>query len=306
MSGTLTATRLRSYLHDVELPARLAQLKRGDAEKIIRYGSFVGSELELHDRLDRAMEKGRLHIDTLDQKGKSVRNGRIILASTLSGSKGRFARTWHAPIGGVWGCLLHATTLTPQSTMLLSLSLGVAACESVRLAGAEKAQIRWVNDVTVNQEKIAGFLVESHTAPKHKELFHLIGFGINVNNSEFPPELQNVATSLGDIVGCEINLDDFSLDFMAKLAWNIGLLYFVEAEQPFWFEEKNGFVHPVIKRWKELSDTIGKRVIYGYDVLEKPQYQAEVIGIAGDGGLRMVLKDGTPITEHSGEVRYLE
>ncbi len=305
MSGSLTAARLRSYLHEVELPARLDEIKKDDGEKIIRYGSFVGSELVLHDRLDRAMDRGRLHIDTLDEKGKSVRNGRIILAETLTGPKGRFTRRWHAPYGGLWGCLLHATTLTPPSAMLLSLSLGVAACESIRLAGVENAHIRWVNDVIVDQAKIAGFLVESHTAPKHKELFHLIGFGINVNNSEFPPELENVATSLGDILGHEVNLDDFSLDFIAKLAWNIGMLYFIEAERPFWHEEKDVFVHPVIKRWRKLSDTLGRRVVYGYDVLEKPQYQAEVVGIEGDGGLRMVLEDGTPITEHSGEVRYL-
>ena len=305
LNQPLRPAEIQEYLHDIELPLRLAGALGEHAKEIIRYGSFVGSEIEYHIRLARAMDRGRLHIDSLERIGRSVNNGRLILAESLTGSKGRFTRNWHAPRGGLWGCLIHATTLMPQSAMLLSLALGVAACETIRQAGVGGAHIRWVNDVVVDSAKIAGFLVESHTGRKWSEVFHLIGFGINVNNCDFPPDLNNIATSMKQIIGEPVDLREFSLDFIAKLVWNMGILYFIEAHFPKWYEEQQTFVHPVIKRWRQLTDSLGKNVIYGYDVLTKPQYSAHVVGIAGDGGLQMVLEDGSKIIEHSGEIRYV-
>jgi BirA family biotin operon repressor/biotin-[acetyl-CoA-carboxylase] ligase len=301
----LTAAEVRRYLREAELPRRRAGVLGGFADEIIRYGSFVGSSIDSHTRLERAMEHGRQHIDSTEKRGESVQSGRIILADTLTGSKGRFTRSWHAPEGGLWGCLIHANTLTPQSTMLLSLAVGIAACESICREGPDKTFIRWVNDVLIDGAKVAGFLIESHTGPKWKEVFHLIGFGINVNNGNFPAELADIAVSLQESTGRRVDLRAFTLDFIAKLAWNIGLLYFVEARETDWLEEPHRFCHPLLERWRELSDTLGKKVLFGYDVLSTPQYSATVTGIAYDGGLKMVLDDGLAITEHSGEVRYL-
>lgn len=301
----LTAATIQRYIRDEELPRRSKSSLGSDAVEIMRYGSFVGSGVEVHARLGRAMDHGRLHIDSQEKNGKSVHNGRIILAETLTKSKGRFTRDWHAPLGGLWGCLVHAPTLLPRSTMLLSLALGVSACEAIRKAGVDEAQIRWINDIIVGKAKLAGFLVESHTGPRWHENFHLIGFGINVNNDSFPSDLEDTATSLRKILGRSLSLTDFCCDFIAKLVWNIGLLYFVEARWPDWPEICELDNHPVLARWQELTDSIGKEVIFGYDVVEKPQYSARVIGISEDGGLRLQLPDGASIIEHSGEIRYV-
>ena len=275
------------------------------AEEIIRYGSFVGSSIECHSSLERAMVHARQHIDTIENQQQSVKSGRIILAETLSGSKGRFARSWYAPPGGLWGCLVHANTLTPQSALLLSLAVGIAACEALRQEGLSQTAIRWVNDVLINQAKVAGFLIESHTGPTWGEQFHLVGFGINVNNVEFPHELRDIATSVAQQTDKTIDLPRFAVNFIAKLVWNIGLLYFVEGRYMDKLLEEGGFIHPVIERWMELTDSLGKKVIFGYDVITNPQYTAQVTGIAKDGGLEMLLDDGLTITEHSGEIRYL-
>lgn len=301
----LEAAEIQSYIYDAELPRRRADGWGQAAEEVLRYGSFVGSTLECHVRLGRAMEHARLYIDSQEKRGRSVQSGRLILAGTLTGSKGRFTRSWHAPDGGLWGCLLHGTTLTAPSTLLLSLALGVAACEAIRQVGVNDCAVRWVNDVLVRGEKVAGFLVESHTGPRWKELFHLIGFGINVNNQVFPEELENWAASIAQALGASVNLPDFTLDFTAKLAWNIGMLYYIEARHPDWWKYPSDHCHPVLARWRKLSDTLGQRVVFGYDVIEKPQFTARVAGVSSDGGLRLVLDDGREITEYSGEIRYI-
>ncbi len=277
-----------------------------DAQVVGRYGAFVGSVIESYHSLPRAMDYARKLIGKTVQRGTSVASGTVILADTMSQSKGRFTRHWHAPFGGVWGCMIHANTLLPQSRRFIPLATGLACCEAVREAGVEKATLRWVNDVLVDGRKLAGFLVETYTEPKHGEEFTLVGFGINANNSTFPAEIADASVALRQLLGQTVKLAHLTALFLARLAWNIGLLYHEEAREL----RADGFSgaggrHLLLQRWQDLSDTIGKRVVYGFDVMTAPQYQAHVLGIDDDGGLVLQFADGCRKTEYSGEIRYL-
>jgi BirA family biotin operon repressor/biotin-[acetyl-CoA-carboxylase] ligase len=276
-------------------------------EEIVRYGSFVGSVIECHGQLPRAMDYARGQIDICAGSGRAMASGSVFLADEMSRCRGRFKRSWYAPRGGVWGCMVFANTLLPQWRSFISLTAGVACCEAVREICEVPSHLRWVNDVLVGGRKLAGFLVESYTEPRHGEEFALVGFGINVNNSFFPAELERTATSLAQILGRNINLTEFTTIFLAKLAFNFGILLHEEARDL----RGDGFSgsegrHLLLDRWLDLSDTLGKRVLYGFDVMTAPQYQAEVMGLDPSGGLVLRLVDGSMKTEHSGEIRYLD
>lgn len=297
---------LDDYVETVELPWRR---KKGllNSEVIFRYGAYAGSVIRVYPTLDRAMDTVRGHIRSCEESGKSVANGSLVLASSLSLSKGRFSRTWHAPPGGLWGCLLLADTFLPQFRNYLPLIPGIACCEALHQEGASNAAIRWVNDVLLGGKKQAGFLMEGFCSPIHKENYHLLGFGLNINNESFPPELQETAVSLSQVLKRPVELSSFALSFLAKLRYYIGLLLHEEEQ---WLKRGGGDEyldeHPIIRRWKELSDTLGKRVLFGYDVVTKPQYEALVSDLAGDGALVLQHDDGTCSVEHSGEIRYCE
>jgi BirA family biotin operon repressor/biotin-[acetyl-CoA-carboxylase] ligase len=63
----------------------------------------------------------------------------------------------------------------------------------------------------------------------------------------------------------------------------------------------------LLSAWRELSDTVGRKVWFGFDVQQKPQYRAEVLGIAPDGGIILRhLESGAEIVEHSGELLYID
>jgi BirA family biotin operon repressor/biotin-[acetyl-CoA-carboxylase] ligase len=90
------------------------------------------------------------------------------------------------------------------------------------------------------------------------------------------------------------------------MAWNIGLLCHEEEEEmhpSFYSEGQQG--HLLLDQWKNLSDTVGRKVIYGYDIQQKPLYEATVIAIRPDGAIVMRLADGNEIIEHGGELQYL-
>lgn len=307
-----TPASLQEYLWKHELPNRQQNPQLPSPEKIIRYGAIIGSVIQCHSSMGRAMEQARHHIINLEEAGGSAASGTVILADTLMCSKGRFARTWHAPIGGLWGCIILADTFMPRARTLLPLALGVACCEAVRDLGAKKACVRWVNDVLVSGQKIGGFLVESFRSPRYGEEYHLLGFGININNNCFPETLADMAVSLSHTLGNPVNLHDFTLSFLAKMTWNIGLLCYEEEQDLHrdcsWQDsgdsegQKN---HLLLEQWKNLSDTLGRRVLYGYDIQKNPQYEATVTGIRPDGAIVMRLDDGNQIIEHSGELQYL-
>jgi len=276
-----------------------------DKEAVLRYGAFVGSKIESHSSLHRAMDQARVRIDSSAASGRSIASGTVILADTMSHSKGRFSREWHAPPGGVWGCMVHANTLLPDSRSFIPLAVGVACCEAVREMAGSVAVLRWVNDLLVDGKKLAGFLVETYTEPYFAEEYNLVGFGININNSSFPDLLSGSAVSLGEVIGFEVDLTRFTALFLARLAWNFGVLYHEESLslRGDGFSGRDG-EHALLRRWKQLSDTVGKRVIYGFDVIASPLYEADVLGVDEHGGLILRLDDGFEKVEYSGEVRY--
>lgn len=277
-----------------------------DPHLVCRYGASIAASIECHPHLERAMSLARVQIAEKEAMGSSMISGHTILAQKMTSSKGRFTRTWHAPEGGLWGCVAHANTLLPLSRRFIPFAVGIACCETMHIFGAKSASLRWVNDVLVDGKKIAGFLVESYTAPQSGEIFNLIGFGINLNNSSFPEEIRLIATSLGEQLGTTIDVNAFAETFLAKLAWNIGLLY-AEEEQYLAEERYSGEKgrHYIIDRFLALTDVVGQRVVYGFDVMESPQYEAQVLAVDNDGGLVLQLDDGYHKTEYSGEVRYL-
>lgn len=295
-----------SYLRDEQRIHSSFLASPSDSEKILRYGAYIGAKIKAHATLPRAMEHGREMIAALAEKKRSMDSGTVILADTMTESKGRFTRSWHAPYGGAWGCLIHGNNLLPESRQFIPMAVGLACCEAVSFYTGDVASVRWVNDVLLAGKKLAGFLIESYTEPLHGEEFTMVGFGININNTSFPPELDGLAVSLTQHLGYLVDLTDFTARFLAKLAWNFGVISFEEekllAGKRF---SGDGGLHMILSRWMGVSDTIGQNVIYGFDVITKPQYQATVIGVDEMGGLKMRLDDGYEKTEYSGEVRYL-
>lgn len=301
----VTPAMLRARIIGSEMDCRRG-FTGGDPEVILRLGGHVGSVIECHSGLDRAMEQGRASIRAAEEARRSAAAGTVILADCLTASKGRFSRSWHAPAGGIWGCLLLPDIFLDRARMLLPLALGMACCETAREFGVPGAAVRWVNDVLVDGRKLAGFLVEGYRAPASTENWFLLGFGINVNNRSFPAELRSSAVSLGQLLGHSLDLSAVTVSFLAKLAWNIGLLLYQEQQDlSLGSDDAEPACQLFLDEWRLLSDTLGRRIVYGYDVEQLPQYQARVMAILPDGGLVMRLGDGHEVTEYSGELRYL-
>jgi BirA family biotin operon repressor/biotin-[acetyl-CoA-carboxylase] ligase len=262
------------------------------------------------------MERARQLVQHAEGKNLSFHSGTAILADEMVQSKGRFKRYWHAPRGGLWMTLVMVNTLLPESNLLVPMAAGVACCEVLRDYGIA-AHIKWVNDVLVDSKKISGILTETFTGSRFGEEYVLIGIGINVNNDEFPAELSEQAISVKSCLNKDISLPEIAARLLVKLRWNIGLLSYEEVQHLEIYggigkrnetraEIKLADQHLLLGSYKSLTDIFNRRVLFGFDVQENPQFEAKVVGLDDSGGLILELDDTSRIVQHSGEIIYLD
>jgi len=125
--------------------------------------------------------------------------GLVVTADEQSVGRGRMGRTWHAPAGVN---LTFSLLLRPRRAAVeippITLLAGGALAQAVRALGFE-ARLKWPNDLLLGVpgqgRKVAGILTEATT--EGDRIGHVVvGIGLNVNASDFPPELATKATSL--------------------------------------------------------------------------------------------------------------
>jgi BirA family biotin operon repressor/biotin-[acetyl-CoA-carboxylase] ligase len=81
-----------------------------------------------------------------------------------------------------------------MALVTLATGLGVRDAAAALLPG-RSVQVKWPNDIWVERRKCAGILVESRTLGSRIDSL-VIGVGLNVNRTQWPPELAGAATSL--------------------------------------------------------------------------------------------------------------
>ncbi|MFH1147040.1 MAG: biotin--[acetyl-CoA-carboxylase] ligase [Pseudomonadota bacterium] len=275
------------------------------AEVIMRRGSDIGSSICCFEHLPRGIDKARELIETEEAAGRAFNSGAIILAGEMSRSKGRFSRPWHAPSGGLWLTVILHPALLPKHCHFYSVIAAVACCEATRHYGAQSS-IKWVNDIHYENRKMAGIIAETYRSRSLREEYIFLGMGINVNNTEFPESLRPVAVSLSETIGKEIFVDDFAAVLLSKLIWYSGLMLQFEADCLENLYEPEQPRNPIIEQWKAYSDTIGKRVRYGFDVMNAPLFEATVLDVDDTGAIVLHCeKEGVSVTESAGEIVYL-
>jgi BirA family transcriptional regulator, biotin operon repressor / biotin---[acetyl-CoA-carboxylase] ligase len=133
-------------------------------------------------------------------------HGSVVVAGHQTAGRGRRGHAWFSPPGSglyVSVALAPATASIdpPRATMLLTLAAGVAIAEGIAAATGLAVDLKWPNDVFVSRRKLAGILAESGGETV------VLGYGINVLDSAFPPELRDRATSLQSELGRAIDRD---------------------------------------------------------------------------------------------------
>jgi BirA family biotin operon repressor/biotin-[acetyl-CoA-carboxylase] ligase len=117
--------------------------------------------------------------------------GTVVVADEQTAGQGRLGRSWHSEKdAGLYMSQVLRLKICPDTLPIVTLALGLATAEAITDIAGVACDLRWPNDVLVSGKKCAGILVQLQDGAL------ILGIGINVNHTSFPPEIASVATSL--------------------------------------------------------------------------------------------------------------
>lgn len=179
--------------------------------------------------------------------------------------------------------------LAVRNQFLLSIVASLSVSDLLQKLNIRNT-IKWPNDIYIGRRKVCGMLIESIVGNAGLE-HSIIGIGLNLNQTEFPPELVNptsVLVSSGLRTVPEEVLDDF-LDIFSGY-----MPYLSDIEG----------INEI--RNKYVSRLFGLGVSREYhDCLRNVDFKGAIKGISEEGLLLMEMPDKTVTNYSFKEVSYI-
>ncbi|MGL4362872.1 MAG: biotin--[acetyl-CoA-carboxylase] ligase [Cellulosilyticaceae bacterium] len=125
---------------------------------------------------------------------EGAEEGSVVIALEQTKGRGRSGKTWQSPNGeGLWMSIVLRPKLSPTYIPQLTLIAGQAVCEALRSITNSEVQIKWPNDIILNNKKIGGILCEMQCRAESVN-YAIIGIGINVGMTHFPDTLPHASS----------------------------------------------------------------------------------------------------------------
>jgi BirA family biotin operon repressor/biotin-[acetyl-CoA-carboxylase] ligase len=147
---------------------------------------------------------GSTNTEAMQAAAEGAPEGSVFLAEEQLAGRGRGAHKWHsARSAGIYCSVVFRPPTPPSEALIFSLAAGLAVQSAVEETfPGLRPDLKWPNDVLLNDKKFCGILTEMNSeATRVRHL--VVGVGINVNQTKFPAELREIATSLKGETGTE-------------------------------------------------------------------------------------------------------
>ena len=201
-----------------------------------------------------------------------------IWSARQSKGRGRAGREWTSKVGNLFASLLIRLNCPLQTASQLALVAGIITYETtsklIAYEGRSKLRLKWPNDVLLDEEKIAGMLLENLANSNDKGTVVVVGTGLNLANH--PENLPQPA----------ISLDAYGLTVTPAAALEV-----LAATTHEWLQRWNeGASFPTIRRaWLDRAGPMGRRLIVR---INETQVEGTYAGLNQDGSLRLKTEDG--------------
>ena len=189
---------------------------------------------------------------------------------------------------GLYLSLVLRPKLEAKFLPLITLAAAVAAYDSLKELGIDP-DIKWPNDLLVNEKKICGILAE--TTETDRGLAVILGIGVNLTNESIPPDLGASATSIQQELDAQVTIEELE----RKLLQQIDLWYsrLKESDGP----------ASIIDAWAGRSTYFhGKNVRV---TLTDTSFTGVSAGLETNGALRVKQTNGEIAIIQAGDVERL-
>jgi BirA family biotin operon repressor/biotin-[acetyl-CoA-carboxylase] ligase len=233
-------------------------------------------------------EIGSTNTELVEDARVGAPEGLVLVADHQTAGRGRLDRSWSAEAGTA---LLVSVLLRPplpiSEVPVVLMAAGLAACDGVEATAGFRPQLKWPNDLVVDDRKLAGLLTESTPG---EVTAVILGLGINVTAAAYPPELAETATSCEEQAKGPVDRAELLVAFLAALEARYSAVLV------------KGGREPTMEAYRADSATIGRRVR-----VELPGSTLEGIAdrVAWNGQLVVVDDGGGHHVVNAGDVIHL-
>lgn len=215
----------------------------------ITYGletKIIGKRVYYFDSIDSTQN----FASSIAQNPKE--NGTIIISQKQSSGKGRMSRKWISPKGGLWFSIILHPKFDVSFVTIFPLASSLALAKTIEKTFGKKPELKWPNDVTLKQKKIAGMLVDLSLASNSIE-YLILGVGINfkIDVVQLEKNIKKTENFYGVASLLSKNENKNPIKFIQN--------FLVELEK-ICVDLEQGKQKKVINDWIKKSSTIGKNV----------------------------------------------
>lgn len=215
-----------------------------------------------------------------------VKEGYAVISSQQTGGHGRFGRHFYSPENcGIYMSIVLRPKISAADSVFITTAAAVAVCEAIESVSGKDTQIKWVNDVLVDNKKVCGILTEAAFNIESGLLdYAILGIGINAYEPKngFADEIKNVAGAVFSKV------DGGAMDRLTGEVLNNFFKYYKNLKSTEFLEAYRG--HCIIP---ENSITV---------ISNGNKRSAYIIGVDDDFRLHVRYTDGTEAHLNSGEI----
>ena len=206
-----------------------------------------------------------------------------VVSQEQTNGMGRLGRRWHSESGqGLYLSFVLRVELPLAQMPGLTLALGLAAKRTIEEIAELDCDLRWPNDVLVAGRKVCGILTQLHAGAV------VAGIGINLNQRDFPMEIEAIATSLDREGASNFSREDLL----------VRLLDYVEEYTQLYCRDGRDIVYRAFRMNSTYAQ--GKRVMVEQ---EGQTLRGVTDGLDADGFLLLRTDEGQRVTILAGGVR---
>ena len=215
--------------------------------------------------------------------------GLCVIAQRQTAGRGRHGRTWVSEKdAGLYFSIVLRPKIDMRFLPLITLMTGVAVYDTLKDFSL-KPDIKWVNDILVDDKKICGILSETLETPAG--LAVVVGIGINLTSRNFPDEIADTATSIETVLSAPAAIENIESTLTRYLSYWYAIL-----------SDENGPAE-ILAEWRRRSSYFsGKSVRV---TLENSYFDGVTDGLEENGALRVKTSDGSVKIVQAGDVERL-
>jgi len=107
-------------------------------------------------------------------------NGSVVVSERQTQGKGRLARKWESPNGGIYMSVFLKPDIPPHDVSRITLVMGEAIARFLEDLTGIRAMIKWPNDIFMSGKKVCGILTWMD-GDMDRINWVIVGIGLNVN-----------------------------------------------------------------------------------------------------------------------------